>query len=107
MADPNTYDSGTVTAASGAATLNKHSGVVTTEALSTAAGATYTLTLTNSYIKAGSIVGASADAVAGAGSPVVTSVTPGDGSVVIKVQNIHASAAFNAAIKIRFWVVAL
>ena len=51
-------DSGTKTAAatSGAATLNKMSGVITTEALTTATGATYTLTLTNSDIAAADLV---------------------------------------------------
>ena len=98
-------DYGTATAAAGAATLNKTAGTITSEALTTAAGATYTLTLTNDQVKTTSIVLAQADAVAGAGSPTITSVTPANGSVVIKVQNIHASAAFNAAIKIRYAVV--
>ena len=45
---------GTATAVSGAATLNASSGVVTSESLSTAT--TYALTLTNSAIKATSVV---------------------------------------------------
>lgn len=93
------------TAASNAATLNGGYGVVTSEALTTAAGATYTLTLTNGDITASSIVMASTNLGAGTGgTPAITSVKPAGGSVVIIVQNVHASAAFNAAIKIAFVV---
>lgn len=103
--DKPAIEGGTVTAAGGAATLNKAAGVVTTAALSTAADSTYTLTLTNSKIAAADIVLVQVDTVAGAGVPVVTRVTPAAGSVVIVIQNNHASSAFNAAIKIRFVVV--
>ena len=40
-----------VTSAAGAATLHANSGVITTEALTTAADTTYTLTLTNQKAK--------------------------------------------------------
>lgn len=96
----------TATAASGAATLNKMSGVITSEALTTAAGADYTLTLTNSDIAAADLVFASVNLGAGTGgTPTVASVKPAAGSVTIVIQNIHASAAFNAAIQIPFLVV--
>lgn len=99
-------DYGTVTAASGAATLNKSAGLVTSESITTAAGATYTLTLTNSKVtSASSIVSAAVDPGSSAGTPCVTTIVPSAGSVVIKVQNVHASAAFNNAIKIRFWII--
>lgn len=95
----------TATATAGAVTLSKTSGVITSEAITTAAGATYTLTLTNTKIAATSVVLASVNLGAGTGgTPAIASVTPGAGSVVIVVQNIHASAAFNAAIKIVFAV---
>lgn len=103
-----TMDSGTktATASAGAATLNKSSGVITSEAITTAAGAVYTLTLTNSKVSATSNVFANVNLGAGTGgTPAIASITPASGSVVIKVQNIHASAAFNAAIKIGFMVV--
>jgi len=101
-----TLDTGTktATAVAGAATLAKDAGVITSEALTTAAGATYTLTLTNSSIAAADQVFVSVSPVAGTGTPVVASVIPAAGSVVIVIQNIHASAAFNAAIKISFMV---
>ncbi|RYG79358.1 MAG: hypothetical protein EON59_16365, partial [Alphaproteobacteria bacterium] len=44
------------TATAGAATLDNYSGVITTEALSTAAAGVYTLTLTNPKIKTTDIV---------------------------------------------------
>lgn len=100
-----TVDAGTktATATSGAATLNKGSGVVTSEALSTAAGATYTLTITNSTIVASDLVFASVQlGTATTGMPVVTTVTAGAGTLTIVVQNIHASAPLNGTIKVTF-----
>jgi hypothetical protein len=95
----------TATASSGAATLNKDAGVITSESLSTAAGATYTLTLTDSSIAAADQVMASvALGTATTGTPAITTVKPAAGSVVIVVQNIHASAALNGTIKIAFVV---
>lgn len=102
-----TLDTGTktATATAGAATLNKMSGVITSESLSTAAGSTYTLTLTNSDIAATDMVFASvAMGTATTGMPAVTTVKPGGGSVVIVVQNIASAAALNGTIKITFAV---
>lgn len=93
----------TVAALAGAATLNKDAGVVTTEALVTAAGAVYTLTLTNSEIAAADQVFASVQNGSNTtGMPCVTRVTPGAGSVVIEIQNIAAAAALNGTLKIAF-----
>lgn len=100
-------DTGTKTAAatSGAATLAKGAGVITSEALTTAAGATYTLTLTDSTIAAADQVFASVQlGSATTGMPTVTTVTPGSGQVIVIVQNVHASAALNGTIKIAFAV---
>ena len=91
-------------ATSGAATLNNASaGIITSESITTAAGATYTLTLTSNLIKAGSLVLANVtlgSSTTGVGA--VTHVTCSAGQVAIKVQNVHASAAFNGTIKIGF-----
>lgn len=96
----------TATAATGAATLDMPSGVVTTESLTTAAGAVYTLTLTNTCIAAKDIVLVSVgNGTNSAGSPALTTVTTAAGSVVIKVQNIHASAALNGTLTIAFAVI--
>lgn len=100
-------DTGTKTASAtaGAATLNKDAGVITSEALSTAAGATYTLTLTNSAVAAADQVFASVqNGTNSAGAPIIESVTPGSGSVVIVVRNIHSADALNGTIKIAFAV---
>ena len=95
----------TATATSGAATLNKSSGVITTEALTTAATATYVLTLTNSTIGATDQVFASVSmGTSTTGLPDITSIKPGAGSVVITVQNAAPSAVLNGTLKIAFAV---
>lgn len=102
MAD---YGTVTATATAGAATLNKHYGKITSEALTTAAAAAYTLTLTNSTIAATDIVFASvANGTNTAGIPLVGAVKPAAGSVVIVIENQHATAAFNGTVVISFEV---
>lgn len=99
-------DGGTASATAGAATLNKSSGIITSEALTTAQNALYTLTLTNSVIVATDIVFTTlANGTNTQGTPVVVRVTPGSGSVVIIVKNMHdAAQALNGTIKIGFVV---
>lgn len=93
------------TAASGAATLNTDAGIVTTESLSTAAGATYTLTLgcnqatVNSVILATMGLGSSSQ-----GDPTLSTVSPGNGVITFVVTNRHATLALNGTLKIRFGV---
>lgn len=97
---------GTATASSGAATMNAGRGIVTSEALTTAAGATYTLTLTDSAIAATSVIHANVGyGTSTTGMPTVANVVPAAGSATIVVQNIHASAALNGTIKIYVSVV--
>ena len=98
---------GTATASAGAATLNDYIGKVTTEALTTAQNAIYTLTLTNSKIAAADSVYVTVGfGTATAGSPMLGTVTPAAGSVVITVHNKHASAvAFDGTLKIAFHVI--
>lgn len=96
---------GTATGSSNASTLNNvGAGVITTESASTTAGGTFTETITCDQIAATDIVLVQVT-TAGNGTPVVTKVTPAAGSVVIVVQNIHTSAAFNAALKFSFVVI--
>jgi hypothetical protein len=94
------------TAASGAATLNKQSGTITSEALTTAAGAAYTLTLTCDRVKdADSIVVATVDQGTNTTTGVeIGRITPAAGTATILVWNRHASAALNGTIKIRYFV---
>jgi hypothetical protein len=107
---PNSFavDSGTktATATAGAATLAKNAGVVTTESVSTAAGANYALTLTNTTIAAADQVYVSvANGTNSGGQAVVSTVAPAAGSVVITIRNVHATTAFNGTLKVSFLVV--
>ena len=93
-------------ASSGAASLNKQAGVVTTESLTTAAGADYTLTLTNPSIGANDIVMAVAsNGSNSAGDAGVLRAQSAAGSVAITLRNFHASAALNGTLKIGFYVI--
>ena len=99
-------DSSTATATAGAATLSKMAGVVTSESLTTAAGAAYTLTLTNTVIAATDLVFVSlANGTNTQGTLSVTRVTPGSGSATIIINNIHSADALNGTIKISFLVI--
>lgn len=100
-----TSDTGTATAVAGAATLNKQSGTITSESLTTAAGSTYTLTITDSVVTAASRVFASADNGTNTGGELtVQRITPAAGSVVIVVKN-TGGIAYNGTIKINFFAV--
>jgi hypothetical protein len=74
--------------------------------MTTAAGATYTLTLTNSAIAAADQVFASVTlGTATTGMPVVTTVRPkAPDLLTVVLQNIHASAALNGTVKVAFAV---
>jgi hypothetical protein len=93
----------TATASSGAATLSKNAGVITTEALTTAGLADYTLTLTNTAIAAADQLMVSVGNGSNTqGDPVVGAVTPGAGSAVIVIRNAHATQALNGTLRISF-----
>lgn len=98
---------GAAAATAGAATLAALQGKITSEALTTAQNAIYTLTLTNTQIAAADIVLVSvANGTNTQGSPTVTRVSPDAGSVVILVANLHASAqALNGTIVVSFVVI--
>jgi hypothetical protein len=93
------------TSSPGAATLNAESGQITTESLTTAPDAIYALTITNSLIAATSAVAVSIkEESTVAGTPVVVNVYPASGSVLIWIQNMHTSAAFNGSLIVQFSV---
>ena len=102
--DPET---GTVTAAAGAATLNTVAGKITTEALTQAQGATYTLTLTNASIAAADgVMVTLAWGTNSQASPIIHRVTPAAGSCVIVVKNMHDSAvALNGTLVLSYVVI--
>lgn len=97
--------SGTATAAAGAVTLDKMAGVITSEALTTAAGADYTLTLTNNkVISASSVVQVSLFNGTNTIGPIYPRlVTPAAGSVTIVIRN-DSAAALNGTIKVSYVV---
>lgn len=98
-------DDGTASASGGAATLSKQAGVITSEALTTAGLAAYTLTLTNTVVAAADIVFASIqNGTNTQGTPVVGRTAPGSGSMTIEVRNVHATEAMNGTIKIAFLI---
>lgn len=93
----------TASATAGAATLNKLSGTITSEALVTAAAGVYTLTVTNSYSTTAAIIVVEIDNGTNTqGIPIRGIVTPGSGSFVVKIYNLHASQALNGTLKVRF-----
>lgn len=96
----------TGTAAAGAVTLAARQGKITTEALTTAQNANYTLTITNSLIAAADIVMVSlAYGTNSAGLPIVQRVTPAAGSVVIVIANkIDTATALNGTLVVSFLV---
>ncbi len=97
---------GTATATAGAATLAQRQGKITTEALTTAQNLFYTLTITNSLVAATDIVMASLqNGTSTTGTPVITDITVSANTIVIRVQNMHASAvALNGTLVISFTV---
>lgn len=94
-----------VTSTVHAATLNTVAGMITTESLSTAAGSTYTFTLTNSLLVAGAAapsVQVKSGTNTGGGFQ-VTSVVNATGSTVISILN-TGTTAFNGTILIGFHI---
>ena len=92
------------TATGNSPTISNGSGVITTAALTTAAGATQAITLTNTRVAAGDAVLCTVDPGASAGTPICANAAVTAGQVVFTIQNIHASAALNAAVKVYFVV---
>jgi hypothetical protein len=80
-------------ASSGAITINAYNARVTSEALTTAQNVKYTLTVTNNKIAAGDHVHVTiGNGTNSAGTPLLQTVTPAAGSVVIVVANKHDTA---------------
>lgn len=96
----------TGTAVSGAVTLNQGAGFITTESLSTATGASYTLTFTNSLIDANTLIFTNVSlGTSTQGTPDVTTSLDAAGSATVLVKNIDATNAFNGTIVIGFFLV--
>lgn len=98
-------DSGTGTASSGAVTVSKMAGVITSESLTTTAGNAATITVTNTLVAATDLIFVTqVGGTNSAGTPIIKAV-PGSGSFVITLDNKHASAAFNGTFILAFLVV--
>jgi hypothetical protein len=98
-------DYATATSIAAAGTVNASKGRVTTEALTTAAGADYTFSLINNRISASSILNLSLDNGTNTTAPVLPhQVTCAAGSATVKIRNGHASSALNGTLKIGFVV---
>lgn len=95
----------TVTLSANAGTLSRLSGVITTEALTTAAAGTQALTITNTLCAAADVVLISRAGGTSAGGTPIFKAVPGAGSFVITVDNKHASAAFDGTFIIGFLIV--
>lgn len=97
-----TVTNNTATSTVHAATLNTSGGNIITEALTTAVGATYTFTLTNSLVTAASVVNVVMVGGTNTGGTItLTSVTPASGSVVFVWTN-TGTTAFNGTMLIAF-----
>lgn len=93
------------TAVAGVTTCNTQMGYVTSESLTTAAGATYVLTLNNNYVTSTSKVYASvSNGTNTGGLPMIATVAKGSNVTTITVKNVHSADAFNGTIKIDFIV---
>lgn len=94
------------TAVAGAVTLNQGAGLITSESLSTAAGSTYTLTLTNSFIDANTLIFVNVGlGTSTQGTPDPTTVVCTAGSATILIKNVDATNALNGTIVIGFFLV--
>ena len=98
-----TINTCTATATAGAATCNGQSGTVTSESLTTAAGSSYSLTLSDSLITASSVVIGVSGNGTNTGGAVTGHVkcTPGSGTATCVAYN-DGATPFNGTIKIIF-----
>src|ERR1043165_7106901 len=97
----NPGDNAAVTSAAGAVTNNHTGSVITTEALTTAAGGDYTFTLTNANVYPDSVPQITVGNGTNTTVPtIVHSVAVSAGSLTFKVRNAHASVALNGTLKL-------
>ena len=99
-------DNSTASATAGAATVNDYVGSVTSETITTAAGATYTLTVTNSRVTVGDmVIGNIRNGTNTVGIPVLSSLAAGAGTIVAKIVNASITTALSGTIVTDFLVV--
>ena len=99
-------DRGTATSTAGAATVNHQAGVITTEALTTAAASAYSFTLTNSRITASSIVFLQLMGGSNTTRGLELRAIPGAGTATISIYNNNvAGSALNGTLIFGFEVI--
>lgn len=99
-------DWNTATGAANAATLNGQAGVVTTEALTTAALTDISYAIANNRVKAGDIViPVLGNGTNSQGSPVILTTVVTNGTITLKIRNAHATQALNGTLTISFFVI--
>lgn len=91
-------DSATATLSSHAATITKWAAVITTEALTTAAGASQAFALTLTGVAAGDLVFVQHRAGTSTGGTPVFRATTSTNTVTVTVDNKHASAALDGTL---------
>ena len=92
------------TEAANAVTASGMAGVITTSALTTAAGANYAITWTNTFITATSTVFVTISGGTNTVESVVFNVVPGAGSATLTIFNIGPTNPLNGTIKISYLV---
>lgn len=96
---------GTTAAVAGAATLNSQAGQVTTEALTTAAGAEYVLQLTNPYINNKSLLTVNVkNGTNDKNGATIDTVTCNAGLANIRIRNSNPTDAFDGTLIVSFSV---
>lgn len=85
-------------------TINTGAGIITTTSLSTAAGATQAVTLTNSRVAAGDMVQCTVDPGTSTGTPTCANAKVTAGTVVFTIQNIHSATALNNTVNV-MWMI--
>jgi hypothetical protein len=97
--------SGAATTVSNAATVSQSIGKITTESLSTAAGANQAITITVPGMLATDIIFLTLNGGTDTNGSVEMKAVAGAGSFVITLTNRHASAAFNGTFIIAYMIV--
>ena len=92
------------TEASNAVTASGNAGVITTSSLTTAAGATYSITWTNTKITATSVIALTIQGGTNTVQSVVFTCVPGSGSATLVINNIGPTSALNGTILIGYSV---
>jgi len=97
---------GSVTLSSNAGTLNRRCGIITSEALTTAAGVAVNFVLTNSEVAVGDAVLATRNGgTSNEGTPEMLNAVVTASTITFIIENRHASAALDGTLIIAYQVI--